>query len=76
MAKKSPFSCTYQKKALPLQRKGQNTLTFCIKQQLESARCSNEYNMTTLTPEQKEALMADLRSFDDTLRVDDFGESK
>ena len=42
----------------------------------ESARCSNEYNMTTLTPEQKEALMADLRSFDDTLRVDDFGESK
>ena len=32
--------------------------------------------MTTLTPEQKEALMADLRSFDDTLRVDDFGESK
>ena len=42
----------------------------------ESARCSNEYNMTTLTPEQKEVLMADLRSFDDTLRVDDFGESK
>ena len=42
----------------------------------EYARCSNEYNMTTLTPEQKEALMADLRSFDDTLRVDDFGESK
>ena len=42
----------------------------------ESARCSNEYKMTTLTPEQKEALMADLRSFDDTLRVDDFGESK
>jgi hypothetical protein len=32
--------------------------------------------MTTLTQEQKEALMADLRSFDDTLRVDDFGESK
>ena len=32
--------------------------------------------MTTLTPEQKEALMADLRSFGDTLRVDDFGESK
>ena len=42
----------------------------------EYAQCSNEYNMTTLTPEQKEALMADLRSFDDTLRVDDFGESK
>ena len=32
--------------------------------------------MTTLTQEQKEALMSDLRSFDDTLRVDDFGESK
>ena len=59
MAKKSPFSCIYQKKTLPLQRKG-----------------SIEYHMTTLTPEQKEALMADLRSFDDTLRVDDLGESK
>ena len=31
MAKKSPFSCTSQKKVLPLQRKGQNTLTFCMK---------------------------------------------
>jgi len=29
--KNSPFSCTYQKKALPLHRTGQNTLTFCIK---------------------------------------------
>jgi len=27
MAKKSPFSCTSQKKALPLQRKGQNKQT-------------------------------------------------
>ena len=56
------FSCTVQKKALPLHRKGQNSQTATA--------------MTTLTPEQKEALMADLRSFDDTLRVDDFGESK
>ena len=47
---------------VPLRRKGQNSQTATA--------------MTTLTQEQKEALMADLRSFDDTWRVDDFGESK
>ena len=31
MAKKSPFSCAYQKKTVPLQRKGQNTSAFSIK---------------------------------------------
>ena len=56
------FSCTVQKKSLPLQRKGQNSQTATA--------------MTTLTPEQKEAQMASMKSFDDTLRVDDLGESK
>lgn len=65
--KNNKKTCTSQKKALPLHRKGQNTLTFCIKLQLESARCSNEYNMTTLTQEQKEAQMASMKSFDEEM---------
>ena len=58
----SRFTCVCAFFIVPLQRKGQNSQTATA--------------MTTLTQEQKEALMADLRSFDDTLRVDDFGESK
>ena len=33
----------------------------------EYARCSNEYNMTTLTQEQKEAQMASMKSFDEEM---------
>ena len=69
MAQRAEASTMYKRNTILLMRQ----LLFLNQ---ESARCSNEYNMTTLTPEQKEALMADLRSFDDTLRVDDFGESK
>ena len=58
----SRFTCVCAFFIVPLHRKGQNSQTATA--------------MTTLTQEQKEALMADLRSFDDTLRVDDFGESK
>ena len=69
MAQRAEASTMYKRNTILLMRQ----LLFLNQ---ESARCSNEYNMTTLTPEQKEALMADLRSFDDTLRVDDLGESK
>ena len=69
MAQRAEASTMYKRNTILLMRQ----LLFLNQ---ESVRCSNEYNMTTLTPEQKEALMADLRSFGDTLRVDDFGESK
>ena len=69
MAQRAEASTMYKRNTILLMRQ----LLFLNQ---EYAQCSNEYNMTTLTPEQKEALMADLRSFDDTLRVDDFGESK
>ena len=69
MAQRAEASVMYKRNTILLMRQ----LLFLNQ---ESARCSNEYNMTTLTQEQKEALMADLMSFDDTLRVDDLGESK
>ena len=69
MAQRAEASTMYKRNTILLMRQ----LLFLNQ---EYARCSIEYNMTTLTQEQKEALMADLRSFDDTLRVDDFGESK
>ena len=72
--------------AIPASKKSQKNRHFLAYIKKKNYLCTAKvemalpsYNcnfMTTLTQEQKEALMADLRSFDDTLRVDDFGESK